>query len=258
MALVCPDIVVDPEYVEQSQSFNDSLIATDSDFTSHEDCDMFASYFYDTTDLKTNLSDSPLVLSNLDVIVDEIWKPEEEQGLNLLFDAMIDWFKSFGINVDVSALQQYLPSIDSVRLFTELSVSLLLLLAVVFFVRGLSGSRGYTFPRLFRFKSANLKVESNSVLSFEPIEQLSFREQLGILLQRSVMVLQKSKAIPVSVCYTNHELIDCMDMNKNPAAKLLYRQVKLAEPAIYGARPVTQEVLAESQKIYYDISRISC
>ena len=143
MASPCPDITITPESSVQGSLFDEALVTTDTDFTSREDCDMFASYFYETPDVNTNISESPLLFSNLDVIVDSVWKPEEEQGFALMFQAVFNWLKSFGLNVDTSALQEYLPSGESVRLFTEISAGLLLLLALVYTALVFSNFRGY-------------------------------------------------------------------------------------------------------------------
>ena len=253
MALPCPDLENYPENTAQGSFFEEALVTTDTDFTSREDCDVLASYFYETSDVNTNISEFPMLFSDLDVIVDKIWKPEEEQGLTLLFQAVFDWLKSFGLNVDTSALQEYLPSIESVRLFTEISAGLILLLVFIFTIRGLYRAGVFKFSRKSQYEQDGVEQEDDSVPSFEPVDGLPLREQLGALLQRSILLLQKYNVVPVSACYTNHELVKYLGASKSALAKLLNRQVNLTEPVIYGVKPVTQEALFESQKICEDI-----
>lgn len=257
MATPCPDITITPESSVQGSLFDEALVTTDTDFTSREDCDMFASYFYETPDVNTNISESPLLFSNLDVIVDSVWKPEEEQGFALMFQAVFNWLKSFGLNVDTSALQEYLPSGESVRLFTEISAGLLLLLALVFTLRGLYRAGFFKFSRISQSEQDEFKPEDDSVLPFEPVDGLPLREQLAALLQRSISSLRRYNIVPVSASYTNHELVDHLDASNSAVAKILVRQVNLTEPVIYGARSVTREVLSESQQICEDIGRAS-
>lgn len=257
MALPCPDIIIGSENSAQGQLFNEALIVTDTDFTSHEDCDVFASYFYQVTDANTNISEFPLLFSNLDAIVDTIWKPEEVQGLNLMFQAIINWLKSIGLDVDTNVWGQYLPSGESIRLFAELSVSLILLLVFIFAIRGFYSAGLFKFPQIFKFKQDELQSKNGNFLPPASIDELPLRQQLAVLLQRSILILKKYHVIPVSTCYTNHELINYIDVSKSQAASLLGRQVKLTEPVIYGNRPATQEVLFESQQICDDISRFN-
>lgn len=234
--------------------FDEALVTTDTDFTSREDCDMFASFYYQTPAGNADISESPLLFSNLDVIVDSVWKPEEEQGIALMFQAVFNWLKSFGLNVDTSALQEYLPSGESVRLFTEISAGLLLLLVLVFTLRGLYRAGFFKFSRISRSEQDEFKPEDDSVL---PFDGLPLREQLAALLQRSISSLRRYNIVPVSASYTNHELVDHLDASNSAVAKILVRQVNLTEPVIYGARSVTPEVLSESQQICEDIGRAS-
>ncbi len=257
MASPCPGIEIHPDTAVQGGLFDEALIATDTDFASNEDCDMIASYFFEASDANTNISESPLLSSNLDVIVDSIWKPDQEQGLALMFKAAFNWLKSFGFNVDTSALQEYLPSNESIRLFTELSTGLILLLALVFIIRGLYRTGFFKFSQKPQSEDDGFKPENGNALSFEPVDGLPLREQLGALLQRSISLLRKHKAVPVSHSYTNHELIKYLDTSKSALATLLFRQVNITEPVIYGTQSVTQEVVSESQQIYEDIGSIS-
>ncbi|RKZ68557.1 MAG: hypothetical protein DRQ44_04245 [Gammaproteobacteria bacterium] len=258
MASPCPDIETYPENNVQGGAFDDALfdgalVVTDTDFTSVEDCRVFASYFYETSDVSATIPEFSLLSSDLDVIVDKIWQPEEEQGFTLMFQAVFDWLKSFGLNVDTSALQEYLPSSESVRLFTEISAGLILLLALIFSIRGLYRAGVFKFSRKVRTEQDGLQPESEGVPSVVSVDGLPLRDQLAVLLKRSISLLRKYRVIPVSSSYTNHELIDYLDVSKSPLAKLLVRQVGIAEPVIYGAKSVTQEALVESLKICEDI-----
>ena len=255
MALPCPDIIVGPEHSFQGQLFDEALIVTDADFSSHEDCEVLASYFYQAAD--TNISELPLVFSDLDVIVDAIWKPEEAEGASLMFQAIMNWLKSFGLDVDTQALQGYLPSAESIRLFTELTAGLLLLLVFIFAIRGLYGAGLFKFPRIFKFKQDKPQSGNDNFLPPQSLDGLPLRQQLAALLQCSILILRNYNVVPVSACYTNHELINYIEASKSPAAKLLVRQVNLTEPVIYGTRTATQEVLSESHQICDDISCFS-
>jgi len=255
MSTPCPN-VIGPESIRQGQFFDQTLVVTDSDFTSQEDCNAFASYFYDTPNTAT--SEKPWVFSELDAIVDQIWQPEKDQNASLIFQAILDWLKSFGLDFDENDLgyvfREYLPSGESIRLFAELSASFILLLILIFSIRALYLSGVLKLPRLFKFKTDKKNSDNETLLSDESFDDLPFSEHLAMLLRRSIMVLRKYNIIPVSSCYTNHELINHIDKNESPAAKLLARQVDLAEPVIYGNKVATPDVILESQKIADDIS----
>ncbi|MDX2507768.1 MAG: hypothetical protein QNL62_25285 [Gammaproteobacteria bacterium] len=257
MASPCPDIESHSERSVQGGLLDEAFVITDTDFTSQEDCDAFASYLYQTSGVNTDISESPLLLSDLDVIVDGIWKPEEEKGLTLMFQAVLNWLKSFGLDINVPAIQEYFPSGESIRLFAEISAGLILLLVFVFTIRGLYRTGLFKFSRKPLLDSDGFKLENDSVFSFESVDGLPLREQLAALLQRSISVLRKHSAVPVSASCTNHELMDHLLASKSALARLFVRQVKLTEPVIYGTRSVTLEALSESQKICEDIGSIS-
>jgi hypothetical protein len=155
------------------------------------------------------------------------------------------------------ALQEYLPSGESIRLFTEISVGLLLLLILFFTLRGLYRMGIFKFSQKFKSQQSEFKPENDKFLSFESVDGLPLREQLAIFLKRSIFLLQNYNIVPVSASYTNHELVKYLAASQSAVAKLLVRQVKLTEPVIYGTKKVTQEVLSESQNIYEDIGRAS-
>lgn len=256
MVSPCPDIEIQPEVATHGRLFDEVLIATDTDFTSNEDCETIASYFHEVSEVNENISDFPLMLSNLDVIVDNIWKPEDEQGLALMFQAIFNWLKSFGFNIDTTALQEHLPSFEAVRLFTELSAGLILLLVLVFTVRAIYRVGFFSIPRKSQPEHGEFTSDNGSSLPHEPVDGLTLREQIGALLQRSISLLRKHKMVPVSSSYTNHELVDHLDASKSPLAKLFVRQVSISEPVIYGTQSVSQELVKESQQICDDIDGV--
>jgi len=257
MVSPCPDIRRGSENSVQNQSFDDALIVTDADFSSVEDCDAFSSYFFGHADVAKDISEVSVVFSQLDDIVSKLWMPEKEQGLSPVFQAILNWLEKMGMDVDTRALQEFLPSTESMRLFLELSASLILLLAVAFVIRGLFSAGYLKFPKMFKDQVTRLATDDELPVPIESVDGMTLRDQLGVLLQRSINMLRQYKIIPVSTCYTNNELIRHMGVNNSNAAQLLMKQVSLVEPIIYGTQIATAEALVESQKIYHDISHLS-
>ncbi|HHO59672.1 MAG TPA: DUF4129 domain-containing protein, partial [Thiotrichales bacterium] len=190
--------------------------------------------------------------SKLDVLVDQIWQPEAGSDTGLLYRAILDWLKAIGLDVDSEAvsgfLQTYLPSADSLMLFARLAAGLLVLVMLIFLLR--------KFYRAGGFGRGGGKddnpvqgVPPNPVLTPGAIEKLPLREQAGALLQYSIELLRRQRLIPLSACYTNHELLDRLAQGDSQQAGLLSRQIRLTEPLIYGDRPVTEAALDQAWRL---------
>ena len=256
MALPCPDIAIGGAGSALSRSFNDALVVTDADFSSREDCQALAGFFQGKPlngQAGNALSGSGLDYSKLDALVEQVWQPEVHSDVSLFYRVILDWLKAFGLDVDSDAIkgfiQTYLPSAGSLMLFAKLAAGLLVVVLVIFLLRNYYRRGGFSLRR--RRANGNLAqpAQAGAILTPVSIIKLPLREQAAALLRYSIELLRRQQQIPLSACYTNHELLAYLADDDCQRAALLSRQIRLTEPVIYGDRPVTEAELAQAWQI---------
>lgn len=246
----CPGLVSSHD----AEQFEQVLVVTDTDFASVEDCaQLGAFYFSPLRSMRYSLDHS-----RLDSIVDDIWQPVDEETPYLLLDAVLSWLKGLGLDEHADALRElidrYRPADDSVQLFFTMIIwliviAVLLLVLHEFYRAGLLG-----LPRRRRKAQAQLKPALRPGLSWDSIQTLSLRAQIGALLQYSIEQLAANKLIPSASSYTNHELLACLAKTDAAKAALLHQQIELTEPVLYGDEPATETVVSACRAQSRDLS----
>ena len=235
----CPGLVSSYDVAR----FEQVLVVTDNDFSSVEDCQQLGGFYFESSPGEGLALD----YSRLASIVDNIWRPAEEDVPNLLMDAILSWMQGLGLDEHAETLREfvstYLPAQESVQLFFKVViwltlVAILLLVLYEFYRSGMVG-----FPR-GRHETESDRPELQTRLQWESILPLPLREQISALLQFSISRLAAAKLIPESTSFTNHELLAYLTRTNADKVPLLREQIELTEPVVYGDEPVSEEVVA--------------
>jgi len=233
----CPGLVASYGVEE----FEQVLVITDHDFASIDDCEQLGSFFFRQTPSRK----STLDYSRLGAIVDNIWRPVNEEAPFLLMDAILSWMKGLGFEQHAESFRdfvnEYMPAGEKIRLFFTLLlwlivIAVLTLVMVEFYRAGL-----LTLPRYQPKAGYRQKQESRPALKWQAVLALPLRPQISALLQYSIERLADRKLLPAASSFTNRELISCLEKSDADKVPLLREQIELTEPVVYGDEPVSEE-----------------
>ena len=236
----CPGLV--SSYA--AENFEHALVVTDTDFASIEDCEQLGSFYFS----RSGFSNNALDYSQLAVIIDEIWQPVNEEAPFLLIDAILSWMKGLGLEHHAESLRgfvnEYMPARESVQLFFTIVIGLFVVGTVFLVVHEFYRAGMLKFPR-FRGRPANdnASTEPKPEWLWQDILALPLREQISALLQFSIQHLVNENLVPASSSFTNRELVSYLEKSDANKAGLLYEQIELTEPVVYGDERVSEQQL---------------
>ncbi|MGB5277911.1 MAG: DUF4129 domain-containing protein [Gammaproteobacteria bacterium] len=220
------------------------LVVTDSDFASVEDCEQLGQFFFE----EPRRDHYSLDYSRLGAIVDDIWRPVNEDSPYLLIDALLSWMRGMGLEQHAESFRNfiadYLPAEENVRLFFTLVIWMIISAVVLLVLYEFYRAGMLKFPRRQPAATDEQKPESTPALSWDALLGLPARRQIGVLLQYSIERLAAKDLIPASRSLTNHELMACLEKSDARQASLLREQIEQTEPVVYGDVPVSEEQLA--------------
>ncbi len=236
----CPGLVSMYGYGQ----FERSLIITDDIFSSIEDCEMLAAFYY-LDEGKRSRADFDF--ASVGDIVDATWQPVNEEPPFLLMDAILSWLKNLGFEQHTDTLQdflnEYMPSEESVELFFEIIIWLIMLATVFLVLREFYLAGMLRLPHFYKKSGQENDKQDEPVLQWQQILALPLREQISALLRFSIERLIASNAIPASQSYTNHQLTAHLRKLNPQKAGMLSEQIQITEPVLYGDEAVTDEML---------------
>jgi hypothetical protein len=236
----CPGLV--SSYA--AEKFEHALVVTDTDFASIEDCEQLGGFYFS----RPGFSNNALDYSRLDVIIDEIWQPVNEEAPFLLMEAIVSWMKGLGLEQHAESLKdfvnEYIPAQESVQLFFTIVIWLIVCGTVFLVVNEFYRAGMLKFPR-FRGRPGNDNActEPKPAWQWQDILALPLREQISALLQFSIQHLVYENLVPASSSFTNRELISYLEKSDPHKAGLLREQIELTEPVVYGDERASEQQL---------------
>ena len=240
----CPGLVSSYD----TESFDQLLVVTDAEFASIEDCERLGRFYFNPA----QASERSMDYAQLGAIVDAIWRPANEEAPNVLLEAFLSWLKALDFDEHTAALREfigtYLPANESLQLFFNLLVWLIVLATAMLVVREFYRAGMFRVHRRRGRRAQDGEPARSTVQSWEAILALPAREQIGALLKYSLEQLAAAGKIPVSRSYTNRELVEHLVMRDAHKAGLLRQQVEVTEPVIYGDERATAERLAACRR----------
>lgn len=235
----CPGLVSSYDV----EKFEHVLVVTDTDFASIEDCEQLGRFYFH----QPRFSNYSLDYSRLDVIIDEIWQPVNEEAPFLLMEAILSWMKRLGLEQHAESfrdfINEYMPADESVQLFFTIVIWLIVCGTVILVVHEFYRAGMLKLPRLQGRQGDGESTEIKPVWQWEAILALPLREQISALLQYSIEHLVNENLVPASTSFTNRELISCLEKSDAHKAGLLREQIDLTEPVVYGDERVSEQQL---------------
>lgn len=233
----CPGLVSSYDV----EMFEQLLVVTDDDFASIEDCMQLGEFYSDSP----RLTDYSLNYSRLQAIVDEIWKPVNEEAPFLILEAIVSWMKRLGFEEHAESFRnfvnEYMPAQESVRLFFTVLIWLIIIGTLGIFIYVFYRAGMLRVPRLRSHTDDGITPENRDDMQWDMIPALPLREQISALLHYSIEHLVARNLVPSSNSYTNRELISCLEKSDSRKAGLLREQIDLTEPVLYGDERVSVE-----------------
>jgi hypothetical protein len=235
----CPGLVSSYDI----EKFEHALVVTDTDFASIEDCEQLGRFYFH----QPRFSNYTLDYSRLDIIIDEIWQPVNEEVPFLLMEAILSWMKGLGLEQHAESLRnfvnEYMPAQASVQLFFTIVIWLIACGTVILVVHEFYRAGMLKFPRVRGLRGDGASTGTIAAWQWEAILALPLREQISALLQFSIQHLVNENLVPASTSFTNRELISYLERSDAHKASLLREQIDLTEPVVYGDERVSVQQL---------------
>ena len=225
------------------EKFERVLVVTDTEFTSIEDCERLGGFFFG----QRAAADHSLDYSQLAVIVDGIWQPQNEDAPRVLLEAVLSWLKRLGLDEHAASIRElideYLPAESSVQLFFNAVIWLIVIAALALIVHEFYRAGMLRLPRRKKPDEAAVVTEVRPGMQWDEILGLPLREQMGALMQYSIDHLAAAGLVPASPSYTCRELEAHLERSDAAKAVLFRAQIELTEPAVFGDEAITEQQL---------------
>jgi len=249
----CPGLVSSYDV----EKFEYALVVTDTDFASVEDCEQLGSFYFHPSRFSGYAPD----YAQLGAIVDEIWRPVNEETPFLLMEALLSWMKALGFEQHAESFRdfvdEYMPAEESIKLFFTIVIWLIVCGTVILIVHEFYRAGMIKLPRFQRLQGDGARAEVKPAWQYEAILAMPLREQISALLQYSIEYLVNKNLVPASSSFTNRELIAYLEKSDSHKASMLREQIDLTEPVVYGDERVSEQQLVACRSISRGLTRIS-
>ena len=223
------------------EKFEHALVVTDTDFSSIEDCEQLGRFYFH----QPRFLNYSLDYSRLDVIIDEIWQPVNEEAPFLLIEAILSWMKGLGLEQQAESLRdfvnEHMPAQESVQLVFTVVIWLIVFATVFLVVHEFYRAGMLKLPRFQGLQGDGASTETRPAWQWQAILALPLRKQISALLQYSIEHLVNENLVPASTSFTNRELITYLEKSDAQKASLLRELIDLTEPVVYGDEVVTEQ-----------------